>query len=133
MWTQIITEVKKHNASFEFGVDFLKDGVFYDHFDFSQVSDPASVKQLIRNQLSQYQKIDAIKESDLLGAIDITLPISDPIPQPTEEEKAKQAYADKKLQLTMAKQDLDLGLIDDIEYTAKVAEVKAAKPIEIKK
>lgn len=130
MWKTIIEQgtVTKHKSVFDFDVVFEKDGEFYDRFQFKNVSDPASIKQLIRNQLQQYQKIDSIDPVALEGEVDLTPPPTPEIPVLTPEELKKFEYEAKRQEVLKAKQDLDCGLLTTSEFQAKLSEAVSIKP-----
>lgn len=90
-----------------------------------RISEPNSIKKIASDAIKELNRIDSIKEfisSPLLG--EITLVQS----APTEEELNKQVYSAKRQLLTIAKQDLDLGIIIQEDYDTLLAETISLKP-----
>lgn len=127
MWTTKITSVTKQDLYFGMTVEFYKDGLLKHTFTFERVSDPNSIPQLIRDQLSQYQKIDVVNDVTLIGNIDVAVAIPITAP-PTKEATDLQAYNQQRQLLVLAKQDLDLGLLDKAIYDSMVLATLAIKP-----
>lgn len=122
-WTANITKVTKNKLDFEILVDFTK-GTETNTIKFV-LSEPASIKQVLQRQIDAYERIENLNIQT--GLVDFT-PI---VIEPTPEEIAKREYDQKRGELSALKQDLDLKLIDQAVYDAKVSEVIAIKPVEI--
>lgn len=120
MWTQNIIEIEKNKDTFNFVVDFFKDGEWHSNKRFNNVSDPESVHQLIRGQLAQLKKIDELALAP--GPIDVSVPVPEPAPALTPEELAAkekaELYMASKMKLMTAKQEVELGLKTQAEYDA---------------
>lgn len=72
-----------------------------------------SLKKLIKNDIDSFESRKDVRDSITLGVLDLTpLPV---VPQTTEEIKQKK-YNDKREELLLAKQDLDLGIINQSTY-----------------
>lgn len=126
MWTTKIVEISKTDIKCDVSVEFFKDGVKVNNFTFRNVSDPNSIKQLIRNQLAQYQRIDSLNEHDLIGDVDLSLPVAES-PAPNQDELDQQMYTQKRQALVQAQKDLELGIIEQTEFDSLQADVKATK------
>lgn len=126
MWTTKIKNVfKQGDTQFAFTVDFYKDGNLFDSFNFQNVSDPDSIKTLIRNRLNQYMKIDQLNIVE--GDIDVSLPV---ISLPTQHDLDLAEFQRQKSLVVSAKQDLDLGVISQQDYDAIVVTFKLLPPVK---
>lgn len=121
MWTYNIQNASlDNNGNATVLVQFLKDG----SLRFSRLLTIYSVDSLklqVQSQLDLLTKNEATVAEVNLGVTDLT-----PTP-PTQEELDRQAYAAKRAELIQAKQDLDLGLIDDVAYGSLLGQVSAVK------
>lgn len=80
------------------------------------------IKKYAENQIKAYTDKDSMTLD--VGVLDFTPSIP---PKPTEEEVAQQKYQIAKQELSILKIDLDLKLVTQNEYDAKLAEVKVLK------
>lgn len=109
MWTATIKNVTKNTLDMDITVDF-SNGETTHTIPF-KISDPSSVKRILANQLAQYE---AVETADLaLGVVDFTPPA--PV-VPTQDQLDQQAYAQKRAELKVLKEDLDLQLIEQATY-----------------
>lgn len=121
MWTANITGIEKNALDFDMTVEFSNGDVT--KVVAFKLSEPASITQVIKNQLDQYQKIDDLNVP--LGKVDFQ-PAPAPVP-PSEKEVTDKEYQLKRAVLVGLKQDLDLGLISQDEYSTALNEAKSLK------
>jgi hypothetical protein len=91
---------------------------------YERISDPNSIKSIAQNGINELNRIDAITAflaNPPLGALDLTSPIL------TQEEINQNTLTDQRQILIQAKQDLDLGLIDQATYDNQLSSVVAVK------
>ncbi len=114
MWKTIITNVVKDKGIFSFTVEFYKDEALYTSYLFDRVSEPSSIKQLVRNQLAQYQKIDELDENSLVGDLDLTLPpVEEPeIVTPSKEVVDEEKYSENIAKLRSYEKAIALGITE---------------------
>ncbi len=116
MWTTKIINIGKGAVSFDMVVEFYKDGVLVQTFTFVNIGDPDSIKARIQSQLNQYKRIDELDTTALLGDVDLT-------DIPTKEQN----YQIKEQELFKAKQYLNVGLMEQVDYDILLNEVKNLK------
>lgn len=123
MWTTKITTIDKHKAVFDCTVQFFKNEVFYDEFTFKNVSEPDSIKRLIREQLNQYKKIDglALKAGDIDAKEDVV--VDTPIDK-TEAELTELDFIDRLDKLKKMKVAVDLGFDLSTNYATLLGKLK---------
>lgn len=117
MWTAEIKKVVKNELDIDLEVEFTN-GVTQNLIPF-KISDPSSVHSIIKRQLDQYEKIE--KSNLSLGPVTFVTP---EVVEPTEKEIEERLYQQKKNELVVLKQDLDLKLITQEEYDTALVAIK---------
>lgn len=98
-------------------------------YEFSNMAD---VPRQCRNQIELLQGVDDYLAAEHTGeVVNYVLPTPEPQPKPTDEQKAQIAYQQKRTELLNAKQDLELGLIEQATFDALKADVISAKPVPV--
>ncbi len=127
MWSVQIKSIEQDPVPFIAKVTFE-----YSHTDgrkqeiVERISDPSAYTRIAKNGVNELERKDAINAfiaNPPLGAIDFTPP------QQTQDQIDAQVFSQKRQALIQAKQDLDIGLIDQTTYDASLAEVSALKPV----
>lgn len=113
-WTASLVSVQKVSTGemAEVVIDFT-DGTQTNRLTF-RISDPASLATIARNQLAQYEKIEAFVKAPPIGPIDTSVPVVvPPTPDPTvvKVQAFQAAYQTFKQQQTAIK----LGLLDPLD------------------
>jgi hypothetical protein len=91
-----------------------------------RVSDPDSLTQIAGNAVSELSRLDAVASliaNPPLGDVD-----TDP-PQPTEDDIVQAQYFEQRRLLIQMKQDLDLGLVTQDDYSAQLNSAVSMKPV----
>ncbi len=125
MWTATITEIVKEGAVAVVSVDFDQKGSPTFTYTY-RLSDPESLKRILSDQIAQLDRIDAFVAQQPLGVVDLT-PAEVVIVPPTQDELDNLAYEKKYQELVQAKLELDLKIINQSAYDAKLAELAALK------
>jgi hypothetical protein len=118
------TNVPVLTFEFDNGVRVVEDierGLYVDESIKNYCREKVKSLEIEDGMAAEQAKIEDFIVNPPLGKIDYT------IPEPTQEELDKQAYDKKRQDLIQAKQDLDLGLIDQTTYDTKLTDVKAVR------
>lgn len=89
-----------------------------------KISDVASLRRQLQNYAATFENIDDFAGGPPLGPFEINDPPQPPQPPPT----ALELYQRQRGVLVVAKQDLDMGLIDQPAYDVILQATKAMIP-----
>lgn len=125
MWQADLVEVIKENGNLKVKVNYNNGVVVYTK-DYL-ISEPDSIKRIIKDQINQYQKIEDFQPT--LGIVDLSEPVEAKKEVAVEVAKNQGGltYLEKREDLIIAKKDLELGIIEQSDYDTLLAETKALK------
>jgi hypothetical protein len=125
MWTASITSISADATNSIADVTIVYSDGDREKTVTERISDPDSIKQIVSNGLKELNRVDKIADliaNPPLGEVDFGQT------EQTQEQIDAQAYQTKRQALIQAKQDLDIGLIDQETFETKVADVQTLKP-----
>lgn len=121
MWTAEIKSVTKENGWILVNVGYSNgEQSFEESYKATNGSGEEWLKGVVRQKINSLEAVDTIY--DTLNA-KVGQPIDVSVPEPTREELERQALAVKRLKIQSLKIDLDLGLIDQVEYDAQATTI----------
>lgn len=88
-----------------------------------RVSNPDSIKRIIKDQINQYEAIEAAVATLQLGAVDLTPPAKAPDPVP---ETDRQVFAEALTKYRRTKIAFDLGLVTQTALDNAATDMKTA-------
>lgn len=92
-----------------------------------RISEPSSITKIVSDGIRELTRIDEVASliaNPPIGEVKVNLTP----PEPTAEKVALQEYQQARQNLKLLKEDLDLGLIGEAEYTKALNEVLLLKP-----
>ncbi len=114
--------------NFSFSSDIYKDDVFHHSYSEPNLGSPSNINKIIKDHLNFWEFIDGFQDSQPIDDIDNS-PIAQA--QPTKEQIDAEILSKKKSDLIQAKQDLDLGIIDQTAYDTQLTDLKTTISLNV--